>query len=92
MKIETLRNKYEFTKDDHCITLYRVNKITNKESSNYNKEIKQFIGHYSGIEGVLKKLHSLELIDKGTIEDLLTDVARVNGLMLGVRKSLEKTE
>jgi hypothetical protein len=92
MKIETLRNKYEFIKDDKCIALYKVIKVADVESKNYGEDTHKLIGYYSGIEGVLKKLHFLELIERGTVNDLLKDIERVTSLVLSVRESLEAVE
>lgn len=73
-----MRNNYVFTKDDHSITLYKKSIIKDEKSKNYGKEIDVLIGHYSNVEQVMKKLVQLELIDSGSIKDLLVDLKVVN--------------
>ncbi len=82
-----MRNKYVFTKDDHCISVYKVTKVKNEESKNFGQEVETLIGHYSDMDQILKKLIFLELINKGTIEELFEDlkvvIPSVKGLISG---------
>jgi len=73
-----MRNKYVFTKDEHSITLYKKVVIKDIKSKNYGEEVDKLIGHYGNVENVLKKLVHLELIESGTIKDLLVDLKQVN--------------
>jgi hypothetical protein len=72
-----MRGEYVFTKDDHCITLYK--KVLNRDpdSKNYGQKTDKLIGHYSSIESIVQKLIQLELIEKGTLKDLLVDLKEV---------------
>lgn len=88
MKIENLRNKYEFTKDDHCITLYKVLKNTDKDSPNYGNDYQKLIGYYSNIESLLKKIQFLELVPSGTVSELLGDLVQVNQALINLRRLL----
>ena len=74
MNVETLRNRYVFTKDERCITLYKRSIIKDKESKNYGQDYDTFIGHYSNIQGIINKVVFLELADKGTINDLFAEL------------------
>lgn len=73
-----MRHKYVFEKDSRAITLYKVTTVKDKESKNYGNEVNQFIGYYSCVESLIKKLVMLELIEKGDIKDLLLDLKTVN--------------
>jgi len=71
-----MRNKYVFEKDDRCISLYKVVKMKDPKSKNHGEDINHLIGHYSDLECVVKKLVYLELIEGGTVSELLTDLKR----------------
>lgn len=73
-----MRNNYVFTKDEHSITLYKKVTVKDKESKNYGQEIDKLIGHYGNVESVIKKLVHMELIESGTIKELLIDLKAVN--------------
>lgn len=73
-----MKNNYIFTKDDHSITLYKKVLIKDTESKNFGQEIDKLIGHYSSVEQVVKKLVQLELIESGTVKELLIDLKQVN--------------
>lgn len=73
-----MRNKYIFTKDEHSITLYKKTKVKKVDSKNYGEEVDTLIGHYSSVEQVIRKLIHLELIESGTIKELLVDLKEVN--------------
>lgn len=77
MKIETLRNKYTFSKDDHSITLYKLVLNKDKDSKNHGLEMEVLVGHYNTVENIFKKLFHLELIDRGTINELIEDSFKV---------------
>jgi ribosomal protein L17 len=73
-----MRGNYIFSKDDHSITLYKKVKVTDQKSKNLGQEVDKLIGHYSNVESVLKKLIHLELVEKGTVKELLLDLKEVN--------------
>jgi hypothetical protein len=73
-----MKNKYVFTKDDHCISLYKKVKVKDEKSKNYGQEVDKLLGHYSNVEGVIKKLVQSELIESGTVNELLIDLKQVN--------------
>lgn len=73
-----MRNNYVFTKDDHSITLYKRTIINDEKSKKYGQEVDKVIGHYTDINSVVKKLIHLELLSKGTLDELLTDFKAVN--------------
>lgn len=68
-----MRNKYTFKKDDNCIALYKVVKNKDKESKKFGEETEVSLGYYSSVDQLLKKLYHLELIEKGTLAELLAD-------------------
>lgn len=73
-----MRNNYVFIKDEHSITLYKKVTVKDAKSKNYGEQVDKLIGHYSSVEQVIKKLVHLELIDSGTIKELLLDLKEVN--------------
>jgi len=73
-----MKGKYTFTKDEHSITLYKKVKVKDEQSKNFGQETNKLIGHYSNVESAIKKLVHLELIESGTIKELLLDLKQVN--------------
>ena len=73
-----MKDNYVFTKDDHCISLYKRGIIKDKDSKKFGQEVDKLVGHYNNVEGVVKKLVHLELIESGTVKDLLIDLRKVN--------------
>lgn len=73
-----MRNNYVFTKDEHSITLYKKTTVKDLKSKNYGEEVDKLIGHYTNVEQVIKKLVHLELLESGTIKELLIDLKVVN--------------
>ena len=69
-----MRHKYVFSKDDKCITLSKLVKVTDKEAKNYGEDREVLIGYYSSLDGIITKLIMLEVIDKGTVQDLFNDI------------------
>ena len=53
-------------------------RIKDEKSKNYGEEVDKLIGHYSSVDQVIKKLVHLELIESGTITELLLDLREVN--------------
>lgn len=72
-----MRNKYGFTKDDKCITLYKLERVKDEKAKNFGEEKQNVIGYYSSVDQVMRKLVFLELIEKGSIQDLLEDLRLV---------------
>ncbi len=73
-----MRNNYVFTKDDHCISLYKRELVKDEKSKKFGQEVDRLVGHYSDVEGIVKKLVQLELIESGTVKELLIDLRKVN--------------
>lgn len=73
-----MRNNYVFTKDDNSITLYKKVKVKDKNSKNYGQDIDKLIGHYSSVEQVVRKLVHLELIESGSVQELIADLRQVS--------------
>lgn len=73
-----MRNNYIFTKDDSSITLYKKVKVKDNNSKNYGQDIDKLIGHYSSVEQVVRKLVHLELIESGSVQELIADLKQVS--------------
>lgn len=69
-----MRNNYVFTRDEHCITLYKRVTIKDQDSKNFGKEVDKLIGHYSDIDGIIRKVMFLELKTEGSLKDLLVNI------------------